>query len=104
MGQEYIAQVNSTLSLKNDYATDAATAANAYSALIAATEPYLEVSILIENNDAIASFKDAAGAWGEDVILAIGSHNIDLECYGVKVKNRTAGANSVYQVFGLQNV
>lgn len=104
MGQEYIQQVNATLSQKNDYAVAAATAADAYSTLHATVEPWLETEILIETYDAIVSFKDAAGVWGDDKELPKGLHYSDLECYGVKVKNRTAGENSVYSITGLMNV
>jgi len=104
MGQEYISQVNSTLALKNDYEVTTGTAADAYATLIENAEPYLLSSILIETYDAIASLKDAAGSWGDDIILPKGLHEIEVECYGVKLKNRTAGENSVYQVFGQQNV
>lgn len=104
MGQEYISQVNAVLSQRNDYEVTTGTAADAYATLIENAEPYLVSSILIEEYDAIASLKDAAGVWGDDIILPKGLHDIEVECYGVKLKNRTAGQNSEYQVFGQQNV
>lgn len=62
------------------------------------TKPYSRVDILIEDNDAVVSFKQENGVWGSDITLKMGYHSIDFVILGIKVKNRVAAANADYEI------
>jgi len=62
------------------------------------TKPYSRIDLLIEDNDAVVSFKKENGTWGKDLTIKQGYHSIDFVLYGVRVKNRTAGAVAKYEI------
>jgi len=59
---------------------------------------YSRIDILVEDNDAIVSFLKENSTWGADMIMKTGYHSIDFECYGVRIKNRTAGYTANYEI------
>ena len=63
--------------------------------------PYARWDILIETKDAIISFRNKVNvAWGDEIILTVGWHSLDLVSNGVQVKNRVGVDNSTYQITG----
>jgi len=65
------------------------------------TTPYARWDILIDTKDAIIEFRDKVNvAWGNEIILTVGWHSLDLVSNGVHIKNRTGGNNSTYQITG----
>jgi len=83
-----------------DYTVKTGTGADTYTAgnTYTFTVGYSRWDILIEDNDAVISWSDEAGTWGGDVILTLGWHSIDLVKWGIRIKNRTAAANTTYQI------
>jgi len=59
---------------------------------------YNVTDFLIETHPAIISFRDLAGVWLPEKILPVGMHSIDLINYGIRIRNRNAGDNSVYEI------
>lgn len=59
--------------------------------------PADEILILVETNDVIASFKNAAGLFGADVIFPKGVWTWNVLSYGVKFKARVAASQGFYQ-------
>jgi len=59
---------------------------------------YNVTDFLIETHPAIISFQDLTGAWLPEKILPVGMHSIDLINYGIRIRNRNAGNNSVYEI------
>ncbi len=53
---------------------------------------------LIETHPAIISFRNLAGTWLPEKILPVGMHSIDLINYGIRLRNRGAGNNCVYEI------
>ncbi len=53
--------------------------------------------ILIETNPAIVSFADVNGVYGDEKAVPVGFMSIDLVHYGMRVRNRNAGFNAVYE-------
>jgi len=62
------------------------------------SESYSRFDILVENGDAIISFKLGSGVWGDDIVLNEGYHSIDFSCLGFRVKNRVSGTSITYNV------
>jgi len=55
--------------------------------------------ILIKNYDSIVSFKDKTGLiWLPDMEVPIGFHSIDFVSSSLRIKNKTSGNNSVFEV------
>jgi len=59
---------------------------------------YNVTDFLIETHPAIISFQNQAGTWLPEKILPVGMHSIDLINYGIRIRNRNAGNNSVYEI------
>lgn len=59
---------------------------------------YNVTDFLIETHPAIISFRNLQGVWLADKILIVGYHSIDFIHYGIKIKDRTPGSNSVYEI------
>lgn len=59
---------------------------------------YNVTDFLIETHPAIISFKNQTGNWLPEKILVVGYHSIDFINYGIKLRNRTPGSNSVYEI------
>lgn len=75
-------------------AADAFAAPNIYEFGIA----YNVTDFLIETHPAIISFQNQAAVWLPEKILPVGMHSIDFINYGIRIRNRNAGNNSVYEI------
>lgn len=75
-------------------AADAFAAPNIYEFAIA----YNTTDFLIETHPAIISFQNQAAVWLPEKILPVGMHSIDFINYGIRIRNRNAGDNSVYEI------
>ena len=61
--------------------------------------PYARWDILIETKDAIISFRNKPNTdWGDEIILTVGWHSLDLVSNGVQIKNRVGVDNTTYQI------
>lgn len=76
------------------------TAADAYAApnIWETAVPYNVTDFLIETHEAYISFRNLAGVWLGDKSLPVGMHSIDFIHYGFRIRNRSAGNNSVYEI------
>lgn len=83
-----------------DYTVKKGTAADDYTAdnTFEFSSGYSRWDILIEDNDAIASFKKENAVWGDDITLKVGYHSVDFSAVGIKIKNRTASYNAKYEI------
>ena len=54
--------------------------------------------ILVETNDGTISFRNAAGAWGDDIALPVGFHSKDFLHYGIRFQNRVGAAVARYEI------
>lgn len=61
------------------------------------TVAYNVTDFLIETYPAKISFRNLQGIWLPDKVLVVGYHSIDFIHYGVKIKNRSGGNNTVYE-------
>jgi len=52
----------------------------------------------IETHPALVSFRNVALTWGDEKIIPVGAVSIDLTHYGVRIRNRNAGNNAVYEI------
>ncbi|MBA7700159.1 hypothetical protein ES703_108868 [subsurface metagenome] len=59
---------------------------------------YNVTDFLIETHPAIISFRNQFGVWLPEKILVVGYHSIDFINYGVRIRNRNPGSNSVYEI------
>lgn len=59
---------------------------------------YNVTDFLIETNPAQISFRNLQGVWLPDKILVVGYHSIDFINYGIRIRNRPTGANTVYEI------
>ncbi|MQY80505.1 MAG: hypothetical protein GH151_15190 [Bacteroidetes bacterium] len=59
---------------------------------------YNVTDFLIETHPVKISFRNLSGIWLADKILLVGFHSIDFIHYGIKVKDRTAPNNGVYEI------
>jgi len=80
--------------VENGTAADAFTAPNTYEVANgqAVTDFY------IETHPAIVSFRNVALVWGAEKIIPVGAVSLDLTHYGVRIRNRNAGNNAVYEI------
>lgn len=80
------------------YAVHAGVAAAAYNAgdTFEQVQAYYVTDILIENNPAEVSYRNAAGVWGDDKAVPVGFMSTDLVHYGMRIRNRLAG-NATYE-------
>ena len=62
------------------------------------TIAYNVTDFLIETNPAQISFRNLQGVWLPDKILVVGYHSIDFINYGIRIRNRPAGGNTVYEI------
>lgn len=58
---------------------------------------YNVTDLFIETFPAIISFRNLAGVWLPEKSLPVGLHSIDFINYGIRIRNRGAGDNSVYE-------
>jgi len=55
--------------------------------------------ILIKSYDAVVSFKDKTGLlWLPDMEIPVGFHSIDFVSSSIRIKNKTAGNNAVFEI------
>jgi len=82
------------------YVVYSGTCADAFSAPNTEELPdaYNVTDFLIETFPAIISFRNLAGTWLPEKILPVGYHSIDFIHYGFRIRNRTPGSNSVYEI------
>lgn len=78
---------------ENGIAADAFTGGNTYDQVLA---QYV-TDILIETNPAIVTFRDVNGVQGDEKIVPVGFMSLDLVHYGMRIRNRNAGLNAVYE-------
>ncbi len=62
------------------------------------TVAYNVTDFLIETNPAEISFRNLQGDWLPDKALVVGYHSIDFIHYGVRIQNRAAGPNTIYEI------
>ena len=81
------------------YDVENGTAANAFNAgnTYDKTDAFYVTDILIETNPGIISFRDVNGNYGVEKRVPVGFTSIDLVHYGMRIRNRTAGSNAVYE-------
>lgn len=79
--------------VENGVAANAFSAPNTYDQVLA---QYV-TDILIETNPAIVSFRDVNGVQGDEKVVPVGFSSIDLVHYGMRIRNRNAGFNAVYE-------
>lgn len=61
--------------------------------------PFSRWDIFIENYDVVIGFRNKPNTfWGDDIILNVGWHSIDLVSYGIRLHNRADGDLSTYQI------
>jgi len=81
------------------YGTEEGTAADAFSV----PNTYDQVNaqyvtdILIETHPAIVSFRDVNGVYGDEKRVPVGFSSFDLVHYGMRIRNRGAGNDAVYE-------
>ena len=62
---------------------------------------YARWDVLVETQDSIIAFRNTVNLdWGNEIVLTVGWHSIDLVSNGIEIKNRTAGLNTKYQIVG----
>jgi len=54
--------------------------------------------ILIENFDAVVSFRNSEGDYGNDKIIPVGFMSIDLIHYGIRIENRVALSVAAFEI------
>jgi len=84
-----------------DYNTETGTALDDYdtTTTFRYEEAYSRWDILIEDNDAIVSFRNQFDTgWLDDIILTTGYHSLDFSSKGIRIKNRNAGSNAKFQI------
>ncbi len=70
------------------------TPANTYEYAIS----YNVTDFLIETFAADISFRNISGVWQPNKSLPVGMHSIDFIHYGVRIRNRVAISNTVYEI------
>jgi len=82
------------------YSVFSGTGQNDYAApnILTFEEAYNVTDLLFETHPALVSFRTLQGSWLDDKSFPVGYHSIDFIHYGYKVKNRTAGDNTVFEV------
>ena len=84
--------------VNNGTAADAYNAGNTFEFATA----FNVTDFLIETFAATISFRNLAGVWLDDKALPVGIHSIDFINYGVRVRNRVGGSNTVYELTSYQ--
>ena len=79
--------------VENGTGADTYTAPNIYDQ----TEAWYVTDIIIETFPAEVSFRNQAGVYGADKYFPVGAYSIDLIQYGMRIRNRTPGSNTVYE-------
>ena len=59
---------------------------------------YKIIDILVQAFPAVISFKNDVAAWSDDKTLPVGMHSLDYENFGIKIKNLSAGDDSVFEI------
>ena len=83
-----------------EYLTFTGTCANAYAPgqTHEFAVAYNVTDFLIETHPSIISFRNLAGVWLPDKIIPVGMHSVEFIHYGVRLRNRNAGFNAVYEI------
>lgn len=79
--------------ISNGVSADAFNAGDTFEFAVA----YNVTDLLIETHPAIISFRDLNFNWLPEKVLLVGYHSIDFIHYGIRIRNRNAGDNSVYE-------
>ncbi|MBA7556777.1 hypothetical protein ES705_49496 [subsurface metagenome] len=59
---------------------------------------YAVTDFLIETHPGIISFRSFASVWLPEKVLPVGYHSIDFIHYGFKIRNRTPGSNTIFEI------
>ena len=78
---------------ENGTAADAFNAPNTYDQVNA----FYVTDILVETHPAIVSFRDVNGVYGDEKRIPVGFSSLDLVHYGMRIRNRGAGNDAVYE-------
>lgn len=62
------------------------------------TDAYNTTDFLIETFDAVISFRDVLGSWGDDKVLLVGYHSIDFIHYGYQIRDRVEDSHTKFEV------
>ncbi len=91
--------VVTTASAFEVYNTEEGTALDAFDALHTydQDEAQYVTDILVETNPAIVAFRDVNGAYGDEKRVPVGFSSFDLVHYGMRIRNRNAGDDAVYE-------
>jgi len=83
-----------------EYETESGTASDTYTSenTYEFDKSYSRWDLLIENGDAVISFKKTDGTWGDDIILPEGFHSFDFSALGVRIRNRVSGVDVSYYI------
>lgn len=79
--------------VENGTAADAFSGPNTYDQALA---QYV-TDVLVETHPAIVSFRDVNGTYGDEKRVPVGFSSFDLVHYGMRIRNRNAGNNAVYE-------
>jgi len=79
--------------VENGTAADAFNPANTYDQVNA----FYVTDIIVETHPAIVSFRDVNGVYGDEKRVPVGFSSIDLVHYGMRIRNRNAGNNAIYE-------
>jgi len=81
------------------YVVENGTAADAFNAGDTFNQAYAfyVTDIMVETHQAIVSFRDVNGVYGNEKWVPVGFSSIDLVHYGMRIRNRNAGDNAVYE-------
>jgi len=79
--------------VENGTGADAFSGPNTYDQAIA---QYI-TDILVETHPAIVSFRDVNGVYGDEKALPVGAYSIELVHYGMRIRNRGAGNDTIYE-------
>jgi len=82
-----------TYVVESGTAADAFTGPNTYDQALA----YHVTDILVETHPALIAFRNVGGTWGDEKIVPVGFMSMDLIHYGMRIRNRNAGDNAVYE-------
>lgn len=81
------------------YEVEPGTAADAWNAgdTFEYADAYSITDIFIETHPAIIAFRNAAFLWGDEKVAPVGFMSLELTHYGMRIRNRGAGNNAVYE-------
>lgn len=82
------------------YAVEAGNAPDAYDApnTFEFIQAQYVTDILVETFAATISFRNAAGAWGDNKAILVGAASIDFVHYGIRIQNRVALSVAAYEI------